>query len=95
LLGVPSYRNVFGKRNVERSCVVISPAAWDWPITVETSPGNDGKSALANALPSTRMKRQQVPSAFRLNWYVPLSSTIVRPVFTEGCSSVCQSFFAE
>src|ERR1700758_1664833 len=79
------------------SLVVMSPEFSAAPTGVLLSGGNvdvDGKSAFTNVLTFTSTKKQQVPSGFSVNWYVPRSRTMVRAVFTLGASRVCQSGLA-
>src|SRR5437868_4862396 len=90
----PTKRNVFGNRKVEISLVVTSPAFSAAPIGVVVSLATVGNSLLTKVFASTSTNRQQVPSLFSANWYVPRISVITRGVFTLAASSVCQSGLA-
>src|SRR3974377_799170 len=91
LVGSPfRYRNVFGNRKVDISEVRTSLAVSACPITVVVSPRAGGNRALKKVLTSTRMKRQQLPSALSAKRYVPLFRIMLRPVLTAGASRVCQ-----
>src|SRR6266436_236196 len=86
-----------GKKNVEMSFVVMSPAASAAPTGVLLSGGNvkvEGNSSFSNVKTLTRTIKQQLPSPLRANWYVPLISVIVLAVLTLGASNVCQSGLA-
>src|ERR1700740_177378 len=90
-------RKAGGKKNVETSLVVMSPAASAAPTGVLLSGGNvnvGGNSSLTNVFTLMRTKKQEVASGLSANRYFPRISVMVLPVLTLGASSVCQSGLA-